>query len=130
MGSRLPRRKMDTEEVRARLAASRDAPVKLRVAASLLHNERTGRSRASMRGPDYLAQLNESARALSEVVDVYHVAEGRMTLIPREKLAVGTIQDGGNVLRGADGSLYQRLVVRRGQAIAAITVLAGVKTEA
>jgi hypothetical protein len=121
---------VDVEDMRARLAASRNAPVKLRVAASLLHNERTGRSRASMRGPDYLARLNEAAKALSEVVDVYHVAEGRLVLIPRETLARGAIQDGGNILRGADGSLYQRLVVRRGQAIAAITVLAATPAEA
>jgi hypothetical protein len=121
---------MSTEDVRAKLAASRDAPVKLRVAASLLHHQRTGRTRSSMRGPDYLAQLNDAARALSEVLDVYHVEAGRMTLIARETLAGGAMQDGGNILRSADGTLYRCLVVRRAQAIAALGVLAGAGADA
>lgn len=127
MGSRLPRKRVNVEEVRARLTAAREALVKLRVAASLLHHERTGRSRSSMRGAEYLAMLNDAARALSEVLDVYHVADGKPALITRDRLAGAVFQDGGNILRAADGSVYQRLAVRRGQAIAAITVLAAAR---
>jgi len=108
----------------ATLAAAREKAVKLRLVACLLHRERSGRGRDSMRGPVYLAHLNEAAQALSEVIEIYCLVDGKMNLIPRHELAGAVFQDGGNILRSAGGALYRCLTVRRGQAIAAITVLA------
>jgi len=77
-----------------------------------------------MRGPDYLARLNEAARALSAVIDLYAVMGRETTQIPREALSGAVFADGGNILRTASGAIYRRLTVRRGQALAALTVLA------
>jgi hypothetical protein len=49
--------------------------------------------------------------------------------IPREELDGAAYLDGGNVLRTAAGTLYHRLVMRRAEAIGAITLLASRKAD-
>jgi hypothetical protein len=94
----------------------------------MLHHELGGRSRSAMRGPDYLARLNEAARALAEVIAVFRlVGVAKHALDPAE-VAAGELLDGGNALRTADGKLYHPLVVRRGDAISAISLLGNPKT--
>ena len=81
MGKRPPRRRDHLTGVQARLAASQLKPAKLRVVACLLHHELGRGDRASMRGPEYMQQLNETAAALSEVADVYRLDKrGAMSL--------------------------------------------------
>ena len=119
---------MDLAAVRARIAAAHEKPVRLRIAASMLHHELGGRSRASMRGPDYLARLAEAARALTEVIAVFRLDGARKHAIEPAEVAAGALLDGGNALRTADGKLHHPLVVRRGDAISAISVLGNPKS--
>jgi hypothetical protein len=110
-------------KARARSTPSLDKPVRLRVAASMLHHEMGGDVRSAMRGPDYLLRLNEAARALSEVIEVFRLDRGGMRAISAADLAAGELLDGGNALRTADGKLHHPLVVRRGDAVAALNTL-------
>ena len=110
-------------KVRARSTPSLDKPVRLRVAASMLHHELGGDVRSAMRGPDYLLHLNKAARALSEAIQVFRLDGSRMHPIEAAELAAGELLDGGNALRRPDGKLHRPLVVRRGDAVSAITAL-------
>ena len=114
---------MVVAKVRPKLAVSLDKPVRLRVAASMLHHELGGDARSAMRGPDYLTRLNEAARALSERIEVFRLDGARMHPISAAEIAAGELLDGGNALRSADGKLHHPLVVRRGEAVAAISTL-------
>ena len=102
---------------------SRMKPVKLRVVASMLHHERSGRRRDSMRGPEYLRQLNEAAAALGRVANVSRLEEGAMRHISQEELQGAVYLDGGNILRTTAGTLYHPLAMRRAEAIGAIRLL-------
>lgn len=114
---------MAVAKVRVRSTPSLDKPVRLRVAASMLHHELGGDVRSAMRGPDYLLRLNDAARALSEVIQVFRLDRGGMRPIDAADVASGELLDGGNALRSADGKLHRPLVVRRGDAVGAITAL-------
>ena len=123
MGNRLPTRPVQSAQVKAGLNESRLKPVKLRVVACMLHHERSGRRRDSMRGPEYMRQLNEAAEALGKVADIYRLQAGGMLRIPKEELHGADYLDGGNILRTAAGTLYHPLAMRRAEAIGAITLL-------
>ena len=123
MGSRVFRKRVDVPNVRAGLAAAQNKPVRLRIAASMLHHERGGDARSAMRGKDYLARLNEAARALSQVIGVFRLDGAGMHPIPPADVMAGELLDGGNALRTADGKLHHPVVVRRGDAVSAITLL-------
>jgi hypothetical protein len=129
MGNRLTTRRVNTARVKAALEDSRLRPVTLRVVASMLHHERSGRRRDSMRGPEYLQQLNEAAAALGKVADVYRLEAGGMLRIPKEELRGAEYLDGGNIVRTAAGALYHPLAMRRAEAIGAITLLSAAKLE-
>jgi hypothetical protein len=130
MRNRLPTRRTDIAKVRAAPEESQSQPVKLRIAASMLHQERSGRRRDSMRGPEYIERLNEAAAALGGVADIYRLeAGGALLRIPKEELDRAQYLDGGNVLRTAAGALYHPLAMRRAEAIGAITLLASAKAE-
>src|ERR1051325_10416949 len=110
----MKKRRKDLKEIQDRLVASQSKPVRLRVAASVVHNDLTRQSRNSMRGPDYIAALNRAAAALSQVADIYHLNDERRLLrIPEEDLVSGSFEDGGNVLRAPSGKIYKALSVRR-----------------
>ena len=128
MGSRLVRKRDDLAAVEARLADAHEKPVRLRIAASMLHHELGGRSRSTMRGPDDLAQLTQAARALTEVIAVFRLEGAKKQPIAPAEVAAGELLDGGNALRTADGKLHHPLVVRRGDAISAISLLGNPKT--
>ena len=111
-------------ENQARLLASQSKPVKLRVAASVLHNDLTRQGRFSLRGPDYISALTKAAAMLASVVDVYYLAPGRKLLrIPDEELKDGSFEDGGNIFRAASGTLYRSLSVRRIDVMEGLEVL-------
>ena len=94
----------------------------------MLHHELGGRSRSAMSGPDYLACLAEAARALTEAIAVFRLDGARKHAIDPAEVAAGELLDGGNALRTADGKLHHPLVVRRGDAISAISLLGSPKT--
>ena len=98
-------------------------PVKLRVVASMLHHERSGHRRDSMRGPEYIRRLNEAAAALGRVANIYRLEAGDMLHIPKAELHGAEYLDGGNIVRTTDGALYHPLAMRRAEAIGAITLL-------
>jgi hypothetical protein len=123
MGSRLPSRRAENARLRAPLEGSRDQPVKLRIVASMLHRELSGRSRDSMRGPEYIERLNGAAAALGRVAHVYRLQAGALLRIPEVELTGAEYLDGGNILRTAAGALYHPLAMRRAEAIGAITLL-------
>ena len=102
---------------------SRMMPLMLRFVASLRHLEVRGRRRDSMRGPEYLRQLNEAAAALGRVANVYRLEEGAMRHISQEELQGAVYLDGGNILRTTAGTLYHPLAMRRAEAIGAIRLL-------
>jgi hypothetical protein len=129
MANRLPSRRSDAAKVNDATHESRAGPVKLRIVASMLHHERSGRRRDSMRGPEYLQRLNEAAAALSGVADIYRLQSGALVRIPREELHGAEYLDGGNILRTAAGMLYHPLAMRRAEAIGAITLLAREEAE-
>jgi hypothetical protein len=104
-------------------------PVKLRIVASMLHHERSGRTRDSMRGPEYIERLNEASAALGRVADIYRFEAGALVRIPKEELDGAAYLDGGNVLRTAAGTLYHRLAMRRAEAVGAIAFLASRKAD-
>jgi hypothetical protein len=124
MANGQPSRRSDGANVNDAPVALRARPVKLRIAASMLHHERGGSRRDSMRGPEYLQRLNEAAAALSGVADIYRLQSGALVRIPREELHGAEYLDGGNILRTATGMLYRPLAMRRAEAIGAITLLA------
>jgi len=101
------------EEIQAALLASQSKPVKLRVAASLVHSELTRQGRFSLRAPEYIQALTQSAAELAQVVDIYHVMNGKLLRVPEEELANGSFADGGNLFRAATGQVYKSLSVRR-----------------
>ncbi len=112
------------------LHASRMKPVKLRIAATLLHHQLGGAHRASMLGAQYIELLNAAAALLSEVADIYGLQPGgAMILLPKEELSGATFLDGGNVVRTAAGVLHHPLAVRRFEAIAAIGQLSEARAE-
>lgn len=130
MGNRLPKRRTDTAKIEAKLEAARMKPVKLRVAAAILHHQLGGAHRASMLGARYIEQLNEAAARLAGVIDIYRLqARGGMTLLSKEELSGATFIDGGNVVRTAVGPLHYPLAVRRFEAIAAIGLLTDERAE-
>jgi hypothetical protein len=112
------------KETQAALLASQSKPVKLRVAAALLHHEITGIERPSGRPDDYLVALNTAAHALSQVSDLYYVnADGRLLRVPGDDLAGGKFEGGGEVLKTASGTLYRSLSMRRVDVIDGIKIL-------
>ena len=123
MGNRLPARRVRTQPVNAVIEDPRMKPVKLRVVASMLHHERSGRRRDSMRGPEYIGRLNEAAAALGRVANIYRLEAGDMLDIPKEELHGAEYLDGGNIVRTIAGALYHPLAMRRAEAIGAITLL-------
>jgi hypothetical protein len=120
-GNRVLIRSVRTEPVKAAVDDSRMKPVKLRVVASMLHHERSGRRRDSMRGPEYTRRLNEAAAALGRVASIYRLEAGDMLDIPKEELHGAEYLDGGNIVRTTAGALYHPLAMRRAEA--AITLL-------
>lgn len=131
MGHRLPKRRTDTAKIQAKLEAARTKPVKLRVAAAILHHQLGGAHRASMLGARYIEQLNAAAALLAGVTDIYRLQpRAGMTLLPKEELSGATFIDGGNVLRTAAGALHYPLAVRRAEAITAIGQLTDERAEA
>jgi hypothetical protein len=126
MGSRPPSRRT-AARVKAPLEESRYQPVKLRIVASMLHRELSGRSRDSMHGPEYIARLNEAAAALGRVAHVYRLQAGALLRIPEEELNGAKYLDGGNILRTVAGALYHPLAMRRAEAIGALTLLSSEK---
>jgi hypothetical protein len=108
----------------AALLASQSKPVKLRVAAALLHHEITGRDRPAGRSEDYVVALNTAAHALSQVSDLYYVnADGRLLRVPSEDLAGGKFEGGGEVMKTVSGALYRSLSMRRVDVIDGIKIL-------
>ena len=95
---------MAVAKVRVRSTPSLDKPVRLRVAASMLHHELGGDVRSAMRGPDYLLRLNDAARALSEVIQVFRLDRGGMRPIDAADVASGELLDGGKEGRSEEGS--------------------------
>ena len=110
--------------------SSRMKPVKLRVAAAILHHQLGGGHRASMLGAQYIEHLNAAAAMLSEILDLYRLRPGGAIALSKEELAGATFLDGGNVVRTAAGTLYYPLAVRRAEAIVAIGQLTDAKAEA
>lgn len=105
-------------------------PVKLRVAAAILHHQLGGAHRASMVGARYIEQLNASAARLAGIIDIYRLQpRGGMRLLSKEELSRATFIDGGNVLRTAAGVLHYPLAVRRAEAITAIGQLTDERAE-
>lgn len=105
-------------------------PVKLRVAAAILHHQLGGAHRASMLGARYIEQLNEAAALLAGIIDIYRLQpRGSMTLLSKEQISGATFIDGGNVLRTAAGVLHHPLAVRRAEAIAAVGQLTDERAE-
>jgi hypothetical protein len=130
MGHRLPKRRTDTAKIQPKLEAARMKPVKLRVAAAIVHHQLGGAHRASMVGARYIEQLNEAAARLAGVIGIYRLQpRGHMTLLSKEELCGATFIDGGNVLRTAAGALHYPLAVRRFEAIAAIGELTDERAE-
>jgi hypothetical protein len=129
MGNRLPRRRVDTAQVRAKLAAARLKPVNLRIAAALLYNQLGGDSRSSMLGPVYIRKLSETASMLAAVLDIYRLDKGRLVRLAKPELAGAQFLDGGNALRTAAGILHHPLAVRRSEAVEAIERLVSVNVE-
>jgi len=107
------KKRSSQQEIQARLLAAQAKPVKLRVAASVVHNELTRQGRFNLRGPDYIVALNQAAAELANIVDVYHVAGGKLLRVPADEIAGGEFMDGGNLLRSASGTVYRALSVRR-----------------
>lgn len=128
MGSR-PSRRVDIGKVQAKLAAARLRPVKLRVAAALLHHELGGESRSSMLGPEYIKKLGDAAAMLAAVLEIYRLDKARLVAVGQHELAGAQFLDGGNAVRTAAGTLHYPLAVRRAAAIAAIETLVSEKVE-
>lgn len=122
---RVKARRKELQDIRARLLASQAQPVRLRMAASVVHHALTRQARASMRGADYLEALNKAATALAQVADIYCRAGplGRLLRIPEEELAGGRFEDGGNLFHAATGTVYKALMVRRVDVLAGLEVL-------
>ena len=119
----MPRKRIDPHIARERLLASQAKPVKLRVAASVVHSQLSRTVRFNMRGPEYIAALSDSATALAQIIDIYHVANRKLLRIEKEELEGGKFADGGNIFHGASGTVYRALSVRRGEVIHAIEAL-------
>jgi hypothetical protein len=112
------------QSVQAALLASQSKPVKLRVAAALLHHEITGIDRPSGGPDDYRAALNTAAHALSQVSDLYYInPQGRLLRIPSEDVASGKFEGGAEVMKTASGTLYRSLSMRRVDVIEGIKIL-------
>lgn len=116
--------KKDLDKVRRQLLDRQSKPVKLRVAASIVHHELTGRDRQSMPAKDYFEAMNETARNLAGVADIYYVNEARRLLrVPGEDLRAGEIANGGDVLRMPNGFVYRELSMRRAEVMDATVAL-------
>jgi hypothetical protein len=112
------------KSVQVTLLANQSKPVKLRVAAALLHHEITGVDRAGRRPDDYLVALNTAAHALSQVSDLYYVnPHGRLLRVPSEDVAGGKFEGGGDVLKTVSGTVYRSLSMRRVDVIDGIKIL-------
>jgi hypothetical protein len=120
----MKKRVKDMRDLQARLLAAQSKPIKLRIAASVVHHELTRVGRFTIRGPEYINALTRAAKALSQVADIYYVSDERKLLrIPEEDLVAGQFDDGGNLFRCASGRLYKSLTVRRVEVIEGIEVL-------
>ena len=116
---------MDTGEasrLHTRLVADQAKPVPLHVAASVVHQQLSGSAR-DWKDEAYRSILDSTALALSHVSDVYYLdAEGKLSRIPDEELAVGMFEDGARVFRTRSGRVYESLSMRRGDMNDAIAV--------
>ncbi|MGQ0652523.1 MAG: hypothetical protein ACT4P4_09685 [Betaproteobacteria bacterium] len=88
--------------------------VTLRSAATAFHLASGGRERFSMRGPEYVLALNLAARDLALKTAVYrrNLYAGKTYIpVPRDELAAGAFEDGGNLFRTAEGIVYKHLYI-------------------
>jgi len=101
----------------------RDAPVPLAVAASLVYFQ--FRRPVAMQSDDALQRiLNDAARALSQLADVYYEeAPGRIARIPHADLIGGAFCNGAREFRASNGRTYRDLALRRLDLMNALDVL-------
>lgn len=115
--------KTEAGKQRTRPVADQARPVPLHVAASVVHQQLSGSAR-DWKGAAYRSILDSTALALSHVSDVYYVdAQGKLSRIPDEELAVGMFEGGARIFRTRSGRVYESLSMRRGDMSEAIAVL-------
>lgn len=95
-------------------------PVPMPVAASLVYHQLNRKLDPSL---PVNGALNSTAFALSQVADVYYVADGKSVPIPAAELAAGGFEESGATYRAASGRVYRSLSMRRGDLMEAITIL-------
>ena len=94
----------------------------LRVAASVYQHELTGLARNAVRAPYYFKLLDQAARELASLAEVFYVDEaGKPALLDAETLAAGAFENGGDVLRLPSGKALRSLSVRRVDVLRAIS---------
>jgi hypothetical protein len=90
-----------------------------------VHTKITGASLSPFVGPGIDAVLNEVAHAMADLVTIYGAPNDEVPVkpLPWVEVKLGVFQRAATVVRTSDGIEYRRLYIRRGDVLAAATVL-------
>jgi hypothetical protein len=90
-----------------------------------VHTKITGASLSPFVGPGIDAVLNEVAHAMADLVTIYGAPNDQVPIkpLPWVEVKLGLFQRAATVVRTSDGIEYRRLYIRRGDVLAAATVL-------
>jgi hypothetical protein len=113
------RRKVSQQE----LLAKQSRPVPMAVVCSLVYNQLNHDIGNIGVDRGYVTAMNSTALALSQVADIYYVAQGRLLRIPSEELASGSFEESGAVYRSSSGREFRSLSMRRIDVMEAMKIL-------
>ena len=90
-----------------------------------VHTKITGASLSPFVGSGIDAVLNEVAHAMADLVTIYGAPNDQVPVkpLPWADVKLGVFQRAATVIRTSDGIVYRRLYIRRGDVLAAATVL-------
>jgi hypothetical protein len=104
--------------------------VDLRVAASVVYSQVTGRRVRGERDPRTLRVLNDVARALASVAPIWvSESDSRVRQVDASELVQGRFESGAMLLRKNDGGELRRLTVQRGDMLSAIALIRAAKLD-
>jgi len=113
----------DQQKIRATLKEGQAAPVPLRVAASLVYFQISGK-RAAKDDHELDQALNDAAFALAQIADIYYENDKSHVLrIPDDDLYAGSFEGGAKTFKTASGQAYTALSMRRIDVMYAVEVL-------
>lgn len=113
----------DFDRVNREWQVSQDQLVPLSVAAAMIFYQAHGSTAAIRSGADFNDALDIAASALSRLVAVYAIEQGGSRVTLSIDLTAGSFCRGATQFRKRDGGMYAAMLVRRGDAVSAMSLI-------